>query len=184
MASHFGVLLFLSFICDISALSLPELNSLFNCSGISSDFTIRDTFALVEQLNLTSCTEQLSRVDCDSEIKSFIKNQYSPKLGELGAKLLDSPESTCPCISQYESTLKDSIQVIDSFSTYCSIFFPSNTSASQDSAYAECSAAVERTCHEDEPSLEDIFNCVIVSSEVFILICLNDFVCLRAMLQH
>ena len=180
-----GAALLLTALCSLTAISTTlgcQLNKFLEYAATFQDmytctkpqrsatpFLIDQSTLLTTQfIRLDDCVHDGDKRECDELIAAFGSESDNNIFKYFATKMTDSPEDTCPCITQYDSLLDECSAVIDQFTNYCNKFYYSGSDNNDNKivdGVKQCVMAVERACpntdlHRSQGSFNSTFSCV------------------------
>jgi hypothetical protein len=134
--------------CDLSSSPssyLTPANSIFQCLDIA-DVNL-SALGRLQSIDLSSCASNLNI--CQTEIQTEISEHPNSVFAQLVAKLISTPELTCPCLSNAAFSFGSCLPLFNNLASYCEMLQDNASAASLASAGAEvsgCSQVLKNIC--------------------------------------
>jgi hypothetical protein len=134
---------------------ITSINDMLTCLDIDETVSIAD-FSAFTSGEASSCASDSDPSSCETEIRNYIKANPDSILASVGQALLDSPDTSCPCVQDASAQLDGCVSALDNYATYCAVL--SGGEPTND----DCSIATLQVC-ADSTTYEEVVACLEVS---------------------
>lgn len=179
-----GVALLLAVLCSLTVMSstqgcqldkfvvyVASFQDMYTCTkpkrGTAPFVIDASTLVTMQSVRLDDCVHDGNKEECDELIEDFVNESDDNIFKYFATKMIESPDETCPCMTQYDSSLDECSAVIDQFTNYCNKFYWSDNNDDNKivDGVKQCVTAVERACpntdlRRSEGSFNSTFTCV------------------------
>lgn len=146
--------------CDLNlsnpSTSLNLINNLMECLNINSiNLQGLNNF---ESIDITICSSSSSIEQCENTLQEHIKEHPNSIFSQIALKLLNTPQTTCPCIKNVSPNLSNCITNIDNLLSYCNLI--ENNLNNIQTETQQCTQKLQNICPLINPTLEESLSCL------------------------